>query len=1107
MKSFQFFTILSLSFVFLFLSCGRSIDDSTAYDDADCKTSFNLVENATSGLDFQNTLVENYEVNMISYPYIYTGGGVAVGDLDGDQLPDLVFCGAMVPTKIYKNLGDLKFKDITVGSGIKDLGSWSTGVTLLDINDDYLLDIYVSKSGPKPDGGRNNELYINQGNMKFVESAAAYGLNDDGYSNQLYAWDMDNDGQQEFYLINHPMDFSNNSKVRSFQNGDYASAVKDRVFKLKGSKYEDVSASIGITNRAYGLSVASGDMDQDGYTDLYVCNDYLEPDLYYQNEAGGSMVYRTSETFNHITFNSMGSEAVDMNNDGLLDLITLDMLPQSHFMSKTSMRSMDVEQFYLMNRYGYHYQYMSNALHLNQGNGAYSEVGQLAGISKTDWSWAVLCPDLDNDGWKDIFVTNGIKRAITDNDGKNLVISRFKEGKPMTIEEAIDAFPAYKESNVFFRNEGNGYFSNAVKPCGLDIPVNSNGAAYADLDLDGDMDIITNNFDTLALIYENNASNNFLRINLKGKKGNTLAQGTKVLVKSNMGDQYFQHFIGRGFLSSVDPVIVVGLGQDQLIDSLIVSFPTGELAIMTDVAINQTLTIDQAQYPKGFYNFKKETAAIGNDAEQLGMVYTHKENVFKDFEKEVLLPHKLSQQGPITSVGDVNGDGLEDMFIGGARGAPGELWIQETSGKLAKSNQPAMDGDLLYEDVGSVFFDVDNDGDPDLYVVSGGVEQPDPSLYVDRLYLNNGKGLFSKSAYGASTSGSKVIAVDYDQDGFKDLVVAGKVVPGKYPYHEKTSIFKNIQGQLKDVSAEACPDCGDLGIINDVKAEDMNGDGAVDLILAGEWTGIIVLEQKNGQFINRSDAYGTNNMKGWWASIELTDIDKDGDLDIIAGNIGENNKFQPSEEKPFYCYSNDMDNSGTIDIVLSKFSKTDGRYVPVRGKECSSQQMPFIAEKFESYESFAEADLITLYGEELEKGLSLEANNFSSMVLINDGGKFTGTKLPVIAQYSEVNSILPIDIDKDGTMEYILAGNKYGAEVETVRYDASYGVILSWDKTTNEFVDHQPKETGLYLGGNVKSLSTIKVGSSTFLVVGKNQGQLSLHDLSKVKLPNKDVEI
>ncbi len=1089
-KSFFYLCCLSL-FIGSFSACQSDATESTDSTSSNSTTNnqkgggFELLSPGRSGIKFANNLTEDVEQNYLNFEYIYNGGGVAIGDINNDGLPDVYFSGNEVPNKLYLNKGDLKFEDITDVAGVAADDGWYTGVSMVDINSDGWLDIYVCKSDWRKKGeyNRQNLLYINQKDGTFEEKAKAYGLAENGYSIQASFFDYDKDGDLDVYITNHPMEFGSPVKDRDRKVANPPDATRDKLYENTGkNNFREIGKKAGIVNYAHGLGIVTADIDKDGWIDIYVTNDYEEPDFLYINQKDGTFKEEVQKMTNHISLFAMGVDIADINNDGWADIMTTEMLPENYKRSKTNMASMNPEKLTRMVKGGMHHQYMHNSLQLNRGNGRFSEISQLAGISKTDWSWACLLDDYDNDGLKDLFVANGYKRDVFDKDfAKESAKIIAKNNGKVPLHDLYEIMPSTKLTNYIYKNNGDLTFTNVSDQWGMDQKTFSQGAAIADLDQDGDLDLVINNLDDEAMIYENKASgngNNYLKLKLKGKLFNTNGLGAKVTLNYNGTKQFKEMIMVRGFQSSSEPVMHFGLGDLSQIDEVIVEWLDGKTSVMKAVKTNQTLSLDYKDA-----NGSKNISAASNQLfveetnKILDQPFKHKENKFDDYKVQVLLPHKLSQLGPFTTTGDVNGDGLEDFYIGGAMNQTGALYLQTSKG-FKRKKVSAFEKDKSHEDMDALFFDADQDGDLDLYVVSGGTELPaKDAFYHDRLYTNNGKGIFTKSSEIPETlaSGSCVEAFDYDQDGDLDLFVGGRVIPNMYPYSTQTYLLRNDNGTFVDVAIETSREMVLQGMVTDAVWTDFNKDGAYDLIVVGEWMPVKFFQNQSGNFVEVTEQMGMSETTGWWNTITESDIDGDGDQDFILGNLGSNYKFHASPEKPFHIYSADFDGNKSMDIVLVKY---DGdNEVPVRGRQCSSEQMPFVAQKFPSYNSFADAKVEDIFGENLEKALHYEAKLFESILLINDGGTYRIKKLPVEAQFSSVNSILTADFNQDGHLDLLLGGNLFGSEAETTRADASLGLLLTGNGE-GDFKAMTPKTSGFNIPYDVKNMELIKIGKN-----------------------------
>ena len=1097
--------ILILVTILFSLSCeNKTLELSTGK-----KKLFTKKQVSQTNIDFTNKLIDDpldpYR-NAMSYSNYFIGGGVASGDINNDGLVDLFFVGNEVKNKLFLNQGDFKFKDISEGANINQGKNWSTGVTMVDINNDGWLDIYVSQSSPFTFGPeyRRNLLFINNKNLSFTERAKEYGLDDGNLGRQAAFFDYDKDGDLDCFILNSSkyiripigkvyMDLDANK-----QNLMDASC---NLYRNDEGKFKKVTEQAGMLRYGFGLGLVCADINDDGWPDVYVANDYSVPDFMYINNGDGTFTDEIKSRTNQISFYGMGADISDINNDGLLDIAVVDMAADDHVRDKTLMASMDVKTFRTyVDTLKYQHQYMFNSLQLNNGNGTFSNIVNLSGLAKTDWSWSALFADFDNDSYKDFFVSNGFKRYTRDNDSR-IKMKKIRDENggiiPTDLRKKLyEEIPMIPLSNLIYQNNHKLQFKNKVKEWGIDYPSFSNGSVYADLDNDGDLDLAINNIDSLAFIFQNNSTNNYLKVKLESAEPTI---NTKVYIHHNGNIQYQELVPTRGYFSSMENrAVYFGLGQFDKIDSLKVIWPDNSKQLIANPRINQTLILKKAD-AKLKHNYKevKRIHPIFKQSES-NINFVHEENKFDDFEKEILLPHKQSTLGSGIAKGDVDGNGLEDFFIGGAKGQSAELFLQYEKNKFKKSTSSPWTMHASSEDMKAEFFDADGDGDLDLYVPSGGGGdfEIDSPLLQDRLYKNDGKGIFSFSSKALPQlfKASFVVAPnDYDKDGDLDLFVGGRAIPGRYPFAEKSYLLSNESGAYSIKNELQTEQLSNCGLVSDATWLDIDSDGWDDLIVVGEWTSIKVFLNKEGQLEESSTLIGTDDLKGWWYSIEAADVDNDGDLDLICGNVGLNTKFKANKEKPFKVFANDFDSNGTCDIVLSKEYK--GKDVPTRGRQCSSDQMPFIKEKFPTYESYATASIEDIYGDKLKGAIKLEANEFRSIILINEGGKFSINYLPNIAQASPVNGIIIKDLNQDKNIDIIIAGNNYDTEVETPRYDAGRGLVLIGNGS-GEFVPLSVAESGLYLSKNVKDIKLTKSGS---LIVFNNNEKLELYVQDEAK--------
>lgn len=1083
----------SLVIVVLIGACNGSADtpinETNGTSTSTDQKRFILVSPEKSNLKFSNIVTESVSNNVRLYEYMYNGAGVAIGDINNDGLVDIYLSANQEPDRLFLNMGNLQFKDITATAGLMSNG-WRTGVTMTDINGDGALDIYVSRAGyGKSDKELRDFVYLNNNDLTFTESGVELGLDISLHSTQACFFDLDNDNDLDLYILAHPGNFGQISidEVNALAEKRVGS---DHLFRNDNGHFIDITTEAGIKDHAFGLGVSASDLNNDGFCDLYVSNDYDAPDIYYMNNGNGKFSDKTNSAFAHVTNFGMGTDIADINHDGNLDLISVDMAFETHERSKMNMGSMSQETFLGRLEVGWQYQYMHNMVQLNHGNGHFSEIAQAIGLNKSDWSWAPLWCDLDNDGRTDLFITNGYRRDLKNNDANNKV--KELAGSTINMEEYLGLFPVNKIENRAFKNHGDLKFQKISDEWGIDQAMHSNGAAYADLDNDGDLDFVINNLDEASVLYENTTdrieNGHWLTLDLKGLHGNTNGIGSKVQVRTKEHHQWKEQHLTRGYQSSVDPRLHFGLGSATIVDEIIVDWPNGQRSILMDLKVDSIITVHQnASTLKTPY---AKTPIIGLFAEQptkKGIDFVHRELPYDDFAHEILLPHKQSQHGPFTAIGDVNGDGNEDVFIGGAHNQKASLFLQLPDGGFKEKAIPVFEEDKTHEDLGSLFLDIDQDGDLDLYVCSGGVEFPLKSAgYQDRLYINDGNGNFSKSPNLPSmpSSTGTVQADDIDSDGDLDLVIGGRNVPGKYPFRPRSFVLRNDNGSFSDITDELAPDLKYAGMITSMHFSDMDGDNDNDLVVTGEWMPLTIYYNENGH-LNKGAHPSLKDSDGWWYSAEVGDLDNDGDLDIVAGNLGMNNKFHPKLNHPLHLYCNDFDGSGSFDIVLAKYQGET--CYPVRGRECSSQQMPFITDKFPTYQEYSVADLEGIYGKPaLDSAMHLMANTLQSKVFWNEGnGAFKSTDFPLAAQFAPINGIVLTDVNDDNNLDIIAAGNMFGAEVETTRYDAGTGIVLI-NQGNELFEEMSVQQSGLFLNGDVKSLERIRLANGQQAIVVTN---------------------
>ena len=1066
---------------------------------------FTLVDNSKTGINFSNELVDTKEHSIFLYANYYGGSGVGIGDFDNDGLEDIFFAANLLDDKIYKNLGNLEFEDKTKMSGIINNGSWSTGVTVADVNNDGLLDIYVScelyDDAPLL---RRNKLYINQGSFKFKESASEWGVDVDRRTRHSVFFDYNKDGLLDLYLLNHPPNTGNFSPF--FGKDMSLPEYNLQLFENKGNHFVDVTESAGLNRSGFPNAAVIGDFNKDGWPDIYVANDFDSPDFLYFNNKDKTFTYATETSLRHTSFYSMGVDAADINNDSHLDLMVLDMTAEDNFRLKSNMSGMNPDSFWKVVNDGGHYQYMFNTLQLNNGNDTFSDIAQFTGTAATDWSWSSLVADFDNDGQKDIYITNGLLRDIrnTDADKKiaDIVSKKINEyiiqnpnnteitlWDVVDLKELLDLLPSQKLKNYYYKNHGNLEFSNITDSSGLNQPSFSHGASYVDLDNDGDLDLVVNNVNDKPFIYENNSENNgnnFIRLKMIDDRP-TL--GTKVKMYYDKEFQYFETTNVRGIYSTSEDVVHFGINKSKTIDSILIEWPDQTLQKIINPKINKT----QKVYKEGITINSKSN--INNDKrfneDKSILNYTHRENYFNDYEKQVLLPHKLSQLGPAIAKGDINGDGLEDLFVGGASGQEASVYIQNEN-SFEKIDNDIWTKHKALEDIDALFFDSDNDGDLDIYVVSGGNEfMPNSSTYLDRLYINDGNGNFTfrrELLPSNFESGSVVKAFDFDNDGDLDLFVGSRMKPWNYPEPASSYLLVNENGKFSNYNTDQF---NDLGLVTDAEWFDYDNDGDSDIVVVGEWMPITVFKNQDGNFIK--EEINTNlgcSSTGWWYSIEVGDLNNDKLPDLIVGNLGLNYKYKASVDEPFEVFYDDFDENGTKDIVLAYYNY--GIQFPLRGFSCSSQQVPDLKDKFEKYDIFASLDVQAVYGEEnLENALRLSVNTFESAALINNESFFDFKPLPNYAQFSSVNDIIIKDFDNDQINDLLIVGNMYHAEIETARNDAGNGLFLK-GVGDGSFKEVSVSESGFFAPGDSKKIITLNLGNNDIILVANNNDRIQI---------------
>ena len=1082
-------------------------------------TLFTQITPDSSGVHFTNHLQETPEFNIFNYLYFYNGGGVAAGDLNGDHLPELYFTANQQSNKLYLNQGNCTFKDITEQTGLQGMEGWTTGVTFADVNADGKLDIYVSQLGKYRNIEGKNQLYINQGNdengiPQFTEKAAEYGLDLVGFSTQATFFDYDLDGDLDMYMLNHSVHDNGTFGKRATLINEPHPEAGDKLLRNDNGTFTDVSEEAGIFSSVlgYGLGVSVGDLNLDGYPDIYVGNDFHENDYLYYNNGDGTFTEALNSSMKHTSRFSMGNDIADYNNDGLPDLVALDMLPADPEIRKKSASEDPFDIFSFKLNFGYNYQFSRNSLQLNRGNQQFSEIGAYAGIAATDWSWASLMADYDQDGYKDLFVSNGIYRRSNDLDYINFIsdntIQAKLEGK-MDVKDLdlIEKMPRVKVPNYAFRNNGDLTFTDKSKEWGLKIDSYSNGSAYADLDNDGDLDLVVNNIEDSAFIFKNQVNEryadsltrNYLKLRFEGSGQNPFGVGARVMVNTPNGIITQEQFPTRGYQSSVDVQMVVGLGKITTIPSLTVVWPDGKYQALNQVEANQTLTLQYAN-AAGSYDYSRLKPAgkplLEDITPATRVSYRHKENKFVEFNRERLMPHMVSSEGPALATGDVNNDGLHDFYVGGGKWKPGALYVQQPDGTFVPINQETWAADSVREDVDAVFFDADNDGDQDLLVVTGGNEFFDKSpKMLSRLYLNQ-EGTFTKAPNRLPElfiTGACVAKADYDNDGDTDLFLGARAVPWNYGQIPSSHLLQNNgEGFFEDVTEQIAPELLEAGLIKQANWADLDGNGTPDLILAGEWMPLSIYFNRDGK-LEKAANTGLNEYAGWWNTVAIADYDNDGDLDMLAGNMGLNSRLQASAKEPLRMYIHDFDDNGNIDQIVTHY--VNGQEELFATKDELTRQLKYLNKEFLSYEKFAEAQLEEVFTPaQLSKAEQVKATHLASSFIENKGnGKFAVHELPGQAQLAPVNAVVVNDFNNDGNLDALLAGNFYDVNPEIGRYDADYGTLLTGDGKGN-FTVASNREMRLYLDGQVRKMAAIEIADvGQAIVVARNNDTLKVY--------------
>lgn len=1097
--------ILLLWTIFLFFSCNSEKKQVG-------KPLFTLMEKNHTMIDFINNLEYTEEYNTYTYRNFYNGAGVGIGDLNNDNLPDIYFCGNMTGNRLYINKGNFVFEDVTGAAGVGCSGSWSTAVSIADINSDGFPDIYVCKSGRPDAPNRRNELFINNGDLTFTEKAQEYGLDILGLSNHAAFFDYDRDGDLDCYLLNNSFQSVTEFDIKPGQREIRDTLGGNRLFRNEGGRFTDVSEEAGIygSKIGFGLGVSIGDVNRDGWQDMYVANDFFERDYLYIN-MGGKFVESLENQMNEISLGAMGADIADLNNDAWPEIFVTEMTPEDFPRYRTKAVFENWERYSMKVKNGYHRQFPRNTLQLNNRNNSFSEIGRFSGVSATDWSWGALIFDMDNDGWKDIFVANGIYKDLLDRDFLDMysdpsVMRNLIRTEEKAIMQVINQIPSVRIPNYAYLNNRNLTFTNKADEFGLGLPSWSNGSAYGDLDNDGDLDLVVNNVNMEPFVYRNESSGmngrGYLSVKLEGRNGNTSAVGAAVTLYYDGMMNYQELQTCRGFQSNVDNRLVFGTGDATNTDSLTIVWPDGFYSVIINPGINRSITISEKDISQSEYNTAKEagkTQVFRSFPDMYLPDFTHHENEFNDFERDRLIFRMISNESPELDVADVNGDGLDDLYASNARDASGELYLQDNSGRFRSVNKPLFEKDKISEDTGCTFFDADGDGDKDLYVATGGNEFPTSSSALsDRLYMNDGKGNLSRPdqviGEGKYESNSCVVPADFDNDGDEDLFVGTRLIPFSYGLSPSSSLLENNgKGEFRNVNSERAPALSQIGMVTDMAWADIDNDNDQDMLIAGEWMDLKIMINENGRFRDISGEAGLNNTGGFWHKVVAKDLNCDGLIDFILGNDGLNSRFCARSETPLTMFVNDFDLNGAVEQVICWSDGT--KTYPLVMKDDLTAQIPSLKKKYVKFADYGNETIEDIFSPEvLNRSVKLTAENSYTSILINKGdNKFELSPLPAEAQFTPVYAIAAEDFDRDGICDILLGGNQHREKPEPGIHDAGFGLLLKGEAGL-KWKPLLPGESGIFIDGEIRDFEVMKVRGKNILVVAINNSKLKYYE-------------